>query len=75
MGKKIERCSCPESLHLRKALRMIRVLAGEETRQDMGVDLAQIHNLTHQALELEKLEGDPGLASLPANVRRAVEEP
>jgi len=71
MGKKIERCSCPESEHLRRALRMITALAGEDTRQGATDDLAQIYNLADQALELQDLVGDPGLRPLPAVVVRA----
>jgi len=70
MGKKkseakIERCSCPESLHLRAALRKVAYFAGEDTGLSMLGDLAQINNLANQGLRLEPLEGDPGIGKVP----------
>ena len=76
MGKKkIEACSCDEVQHMRTALQMIAYLAGEKTEGTVVDDLAQINNLAHQALDLKKLEGDPGVYKLPAVVVRAGQKP
>jgi len=68
MGKKkpkIEKCSCPESVHLRAALRKIERIATEVTDQPMADDLAQIGNLASQGLDLAPLAGDPGIGPVP----------
>jgi len=70
MGKKkrgavTERCSCPESLHLRAALRKIERIATEVTDRPMADDLAQIANLASQGLDLKPLVGDPGIGPVP----------
>lgn len=61
---KIEKCSCPESQHLRRALAAIRRIAGDDTDRPMVDDLAQINNLAGQALKLAKLEGDPAVGDV-----------
>lgn len=61
---KIERCSCPESQHLRKALTAIQHICSIDTGQPMVDDLAQINNLTEQALKLRKLTADPGVGDI-----------
>lgn len=61
MGK-IEKCSCPEAQHLRRALKAIRRIAGEDT--GLVDDIAQINNLAGQALRLAKLEGDPAVGDV-----------
>ena len=63
--QKIERCSCPESLHLRAALRKIERIATEVTDRPMADDLAQIANLASQGLDLKPLVGDPGIGPVP----------
>ena len=61
---KIERCSCPESQHLRKALTAIKYICSNDTEQPMADDLAQINNLAHQGLKLQKLVADPGVGDI-----------
>ncbi len=61
---KMEKCSCPESQHLRRALKAIRKIATSDTGWAMVDDLAQTGNLADQALRLTKLEGDPGVGDV-----------
>jgi len=57
--KTIEKCSCDESTHLRKALRKILKRASEETDTNLLGDMIQIAYLADQGLRLEPLVGEP----------------
>jgi hypothetical protein len=69
----MKRCLCDESQHLREALRLIGKLAGGYTGEYSVDDLAQINNLAHQGLELEKLVGDPGVYNLKAALKHVAD--
>lgn len=64
--KTIEKCSCAESQHMRKALKEINRIATTHTGVGPVDDLAQIANLAYQGDHLEALDGDPGV---PGKVR------
>lgn len=53
----IERCSCPEAMHLREALKRIAYIT--ERDGPFVADLQMIHDLAYQGLDLEPLVGDP----------------
>lgn len=55
----IEKCSCTEAEHLRKALRKILKRATTVTDTNELGDLVQIANLAEQGLKLQPLVGEP----------------
>lgn len=57
--QRIDKCSCPESAHLRVALTLIRAIATQDTRGSNVSDLAMIGNLADQALDLKSLTAGP----------------
>ena len=65
-------CSCPEALHLRRALRAcfnVTQAEGKTTRADIACDdLAQCNNLADQGLKLRKLTGDPGVYAVASYI-------
>jgi hypothetical protein len=69
---KIERCSCPESQHLRKALTAIQFVCMNDTGQPMVEDLAQCANLAGQGLMLLKLTADPGVGDIAERTKGLV---